>query len=100
VVSFKLRSPYTKERTPGTHYTGGWENPPSQASLDLELKRKIPAPVRNKSPAVQIIADHCKLVTPGSRCDNHDDSLIIIIIIIIITTTIKLRILGISRVEF
>jgi hypothetical protein len=30
---------YTRERTPGTHCTGGWVGP--RAGLDTEAKRKI-----------------------------------------------------------
>jgi hypothetical protein len=46
-----------KERTPGTHWIGGWVG--SRAVLDAVVKRKIPSPLRESNsgtPIVQPIA--------------------------------------------
>jgi hypothetical protein len=51
VVSFTLRP---RERTPGTHWTGGWMG--LRASLDAIAKRKIPSPW---TPVVQPVAKRC-----------------------------------------
>jgi hypothetical protein len=37
-----------KERTPGTHWIGGWVGP--RAGLDTEVRRKIPSPYRDWNP--------------------------------------------------
>jgi hypothetical protein len=38
----------SRERTPGTHWIGGWVGP--RASLDAVVKRKIPSPCRDSNP--------------------------------------------------
>jgi hypothetical protein len=37
-----------KERTPATHWIGGWVGP--RAGLDAVVKRKIPSPCRDSNP--------------------------------------------------
>jgi hypothetical protein len=49
VVSVTLRPRFTPgERTPGTHWTGGWVGP--RAGLDKEVKGKILCPCRGSNP--------------------------------------------------
>jgi hypothetical protein len=43
----------SSERTPGTHWIGGWMGP--RAVLDAVVKRKIPSPRRESSPRTQIV---------------------------------------------
>jgi hypothetical protein len=42
-----------KERTPGTHWIGGWVGP--RAFLDTVVKRKIPSPRRESNPRTSIL---------------------------------------------
>jgi hypothetical protein len=47
------------ERTPGTHWTGGWVGP--RAGLDTEARRRILCPCRGSNlylPVVQFVARH------------------------------------------
>jgi hypothetical protein len=43
----------SRERTPGTHWIGGWVGP--RAVLDTAVKRKIPSPRRESNPRTPII---------------------------------------------
>jgi hypothetical protein len=42
-----------RERTPGTHWIGGWVGP--RAVLDAVVKRKIPSPRRESNPRTPIV---------------------------------------------
>jgi hypothetical protein len=42
-----------RERTPGTHWIGGWVGP--SAVLDAVVKRKIPSPRRESNPRTPIV---------------------------------------------
>jgi hypothetical protein len=42
-----------RERTPGTHWIGGWVEP--RAVLDVVVKRKIPSPRRDSNPRTPIV---------------------------------------------
>jgi hypothetical protein len=44
------------ERTPGTHWTGGWVGP--RAGLDTGARRKILCACRNRTPVVQFVVRH------------------------------------------
>jgi hypothetical protein len=57
VVSFTLRPLCPKERTPGTHWIGGWVG--SRTVLETVVKRKFPSPLREsktRTPIVQPVA--------------------------------------------
>jgi hypothetical protein len=43
-----------RERTPGTHWIGGWVDP--RAVLDAVVKKKIPSPRRESKPRTPIVA--------------------------------------------
>jgi hypothetical protein len=50
---------YPRERTPGTHWTGGWVGP--RAGLDTEAREKILCPNRGSNldrPVAQSVARH------------------------------------------
>jgi hypothetical protein len=53
VVSFTPRPLYPRERTPGTHWIGGWVGP--RAVLNAVVKRKIPSPRRESNPRTPIV---------------------------------------------
>jgi hypothetical protein len=53
VVSFTPGRFTTRERTPGTHWTGGWVGP--RIVLDAVVKRKIPSPCRESNPRTPIV---------------------------------------------
>jgi hypothetical protein len=42
-----------REKTPGTHWIGGWVGP--RAVLDAVVKRKIPSPRRESNPRIPIV---------------------------------------------
>jgi hypothetical protein len=42
-----------RERTPGTHWIGGWVSP--RAVLNAVVKRKIPSPLRESNPKTPIV---------------------------------------------
>jgi hypothetical protein len=42
-----------RERTPGTHWRGGWVGP--RAVLDAVVKGKIPSPSRESNPSTPIV---------------------------------------------
>jgi len=45
----------SRERTPDTHWIGGWGGP--RAGLDAVVKRKIPRPRRESNPSVKDAVD-------------------------------------------
>jgi hypothetical protein len=47
---------YPRERTTGTHCTGGWMDP--RADLDTKARREILYPVGNRTPIVQSVIRH------------------------------------------
>jgi hypothetical protein len=47
---------YPRDRTPGTHWTGGWVGP--RASLDTEARGKSFASFRDRTPVVQYVVRH------------------------------------------
>jgi hypothetical protein len=47
---------YPRERTPGTHWTGGWVG--LGVSLDAGARRKISAPVGDRTPIIQPVVRH------------------------------------------
>jgi hypothetical protein len=65
VVSLTPRPRFTtRERTPGTHWTGSWVGP--RAGLDAK-EEKFFAPARNRTPVVQwIVRHHTDWAAPGS----------------------------------
>jgi hypothetical protein len=54
VVSFTPRPVYSRGRTPGTYWIGGWVDP--RDGLDVMAKRKIPASVSNRTLVIQPLA--------------------------------------------
>jgi hypothetical protein len=55
-VSGQLHAPgrfTSTERTPGTHWIGGWVGP--RAVLDAVVKTKIPSPRRESNPRTLIV---------------------------------------------
>jgi hypothetical protein len=54
-----------RERTPGTHWIGGWVGP--RAGLDAVVKIKIPIPCQEPNPPV-ILWFRTKVKIGGSRC--------------------------------
>jgi hypothetical protein len=54
VVSITPRPRFTPgERTPGTHFTGGWVGP--RAGLDTEARGKILSPCRGSNPDRKLV---------------------------------------------
>jgi hypothetical protein len=47
---------YPGERTPGTHWTGGWVG--LRAGLDAEARKKFSASVGDQTPVVQSVVSH------------------------------------------
>jgi hypothetical protein len=57
VVSVTPRPRFTPgERTPGTHWTGGWVGP--SAGLDAETRKKSFVSVGDRTPVVQSVVSH------------------------------------------
>jgi hypothetical protein len=54
----------TRERTPGTHWIGGWVGP--RAVLDAGVKRKIPSPRRESNPRTTIVQPVAQRYTDGA----------------------------------
>jgi ABC-type taurine transport system ATPase subunit len=54
VVSFTLRSLYPRGKAPGTHWIGGYVSP--SAGSDAVAKRRISAPVGDRTSVVQPVA--------------------------------------------
>jgi hypothetical protein len=53
-----------RERTPGTHWIGGWVGP--RSVLDAVKKRKIPSPRRESNPRTPIVQPVAQRYTDGA----------------------------------
>jgi hypothetical protein len=67
VVSFTPRPLYPRERTPVTHWIGGWASP--RTVLDAVVKRKIPSSRRESNPRTPIVQPVAQRYTDWASTD-------------------------------
>jgi hypothetical protein len=64
-----------RERTPGTHWIGGWVGP--RAVLDAVVKRKIPNPRRESNPRTPTVKSTCRKRQESDMGEEQSTSMVV-----------------------